>query len=356
MTWASEPLKSNGEPVTSYDVLVYRGGSLAKTVSGVQGTQQQVTGLDTSSTYTFALVAHNNVGASPQGARSNPVTPYGRPGAVSNLSAAPANTTGNGGQVQLSFSPATANGDPVSGYQYSIDGGSSWGSLASDKTVSGLQNGTTYSFLVRAVNSAGPGPSSNRASANPYGQPKTPVANAATDGIRVKMTWNTGGYDNGRPSTVSVTIDGNAVANDGAATVGNGPDEAHSITVKACVQGEPTNCSSKSDSARTASPSASLAQGPRVTSDPQCASNACYYFDITARNFHPNASVFVQCWNNAGGDHVFASFHATTDANGYFNQNSGCYLGHNAINPWSAGWATLDDGRGGTARTNNYTW
>lgn len=354
VAWASEPLKNNGEPVTSYDVLVYEGGSIAKTVTGVTGTRQQVTGLNNSSTYTFALVAHNNVGASPEGARSNPVTPYGRPGAVTNLSATPANTTGSGNQVQLAFSPAASNGDPISGYQYSIDGGGSWSGLASNKIVGGLQNGTDYSFLVRAVNSAGPGPNSNAASANPYGQPKTPVANAATNGIHVNMTWNTGGYDNGRATAVTVTIDGNTVANDGAATVGNGPDEAHSITVKACVQGEPTNCSSKSDSARTASPSASLAQGPRAN-DPQCTSNACYYFDVTGRNFHPNTRVSVQCWID-NPTHVFASYTASTDANGYFRDNQHCFLGKNNINPWSNGWATVDDGRGGTARTNNNTW
>jgi hypothetical protein len=207
---------------------------------------------------------------------------------------------------------------------------------------------------VRAVNSAGPGPNSNRASANPYGQPKTPVANAATNGIHVDMTWNTGGYNNGRPSTVTVTIDGNTVANDGAATVGNGPDEAHSITVKACVQGEPTNCSSKSDSARTASPSATLVQGPRAN-DPQCTSNACYYFDVTGRNFHPNTRVSVQCWID-NPTHVFASYSHVTDANGYFRDNQHCFLGKNNINPWSKGWATLDDGKGGTARTNDATW
>ncbi|WP_430296438.1 Ig-like domain-containing protein [Sinomonas sp. B1-1] len=355
VTWASEPLKSNGEPVTGYAVKVYRNGALEKTTAQTAQTSLQVTGLDNSSSYTFSVVSSNKVGSSPEGARSNAVTPYGRPGAVTTLSATPYDTTGDGHQVKLAFTAPADNGDAISGYQYAVNGGG-WQNLAASRVVGGLANGTNYSFMVRAVNSAGPGPNGNSDAANPYGRPQTPVASAAQNGIRVNMTWNTGGYDNGRPTNVTVTIDGGQVANDGAATVGNGPDEAHSITVKACVQGEPTNCSTKSDSARTASPSATLAQGPRAN-DPQCTSNACWYFDVTGRNFHPNTRVHVQCYiDSAPNPHVFAEYWDTTDGNGYFRNNQYCFLGKDSINPWSNGWAVVDDGKGGRARTNNNTW
>ncbi|MEA5453525.1 Ig-like domain-containing protein [Sinomonas sp. JGH33] len=356
VSWASEPLKDNGEPVTGYVVKVYRNGAYEKSTPQTSSTTQRVTGLDTSSTYTFTLTSVNAVGPSPESPKSPAVVPYGRPGAVNNLSASPTNTSGSGHQVQLSYTAPSSNGNSISGYQYSTDGGTSWNQLASNNVVSGLSNGQNYSFTVRAVNAAGPGLASNSAGANPYGAPLTPVVSASQNGIRVDMRWNTGGYDNGRPTTVSVTIDGSPVANDGAQTVGNGPDQAHSITVRACITSEPSNCTSNTASARTASPSATLSQGPRAY-DPQCTSNACYYFDVRGYNFHPNSTVTVQCWNDSSPNpHVFASYTDTTDANGYFRNNSHCFLGRASINPWSAGWATITDSQGSSARTNNSSW
>ncbi len=358
VAWASEPLKNNGDPVTGYVVKVYRNGAFEKQTPRTTATSQQVTGLDNASTYTFSLVSYNTVGASPEGARSNGVVPYGKPGAPTNLTARPTNTSNAGQQVQLDFTAPASNGDAISGYQYSVNGGT-WQSLSSNRVVGGLTNGTQYSFTVRAVNSAGPGPASNADSANPYGQPRNPVVSASQDGIRVQMQWNTGangGYDNGRESVVTVAIDGNQVANDGAATVGDGPDQAHSIRVTACVKGEPTNCSTNSASARTASPSANLAKGALTQGASGCPSNNCYWFDVTGRNFHPNATVTVKCWNDGGSPHVFAQYTDQTDANGYFRNANDCYLGKDSNNYWNNGWVTVDDGRGGTARSNNNTW
>lgn len=79
---------------------------------------------------------------------------------------APTNLTGVAGdrKVTVSFvAPAQTGGAPITGYQYSLDGGVSWasaGTAASPVIITGLINTATYFIRLRAVNSVGPGPSS----------------------------------------------------------------------------------------------------------------------------------------------------------------------------------------------------
>ena len=84
--------------------------------------------------------------------------------------------------VTLTWSASDTGGAPITGYEYrrSADGGTTWspdwGAIADSApgganddsfTVSGLTNGTQYTFEVRAVNKAGDGAVSNRAMATP---------------------------------------------------------------------------------------------------------------------------------------------------------------------------------------------
>jgi hypothetical protein len=64
----------------------------------------------------------------------------------------------------VTFSGATPGSTAITGYQYSIDGGSTWtdsGSSTSPITIAGLTNNVTYQVAVRAVNATGPGATSN---------------------------------------------------------------------------------------------------------------------------------------------------------------------------------------------------
>jgi len=67
-------------------------------------------------------------------------------------------------------------------------------------TIEGLDNGTSYTFTVRAANSAGLSPQSAPSSpAIPFGKPKPPTGVKATPGQEsATITW-TPGSDNGRP-------------------------------------------------------------------------------------------------------------------------------------------------------------
>src|SRR5947208_579858 len=89
------------------------------------------------------------------------------------------------GQVSLSWSPPTSNGGAaIIGYDV-FQGGSA---------VSGLVGGTTYSFTVTAVNSAGEGPASRAASATPTAAITTPGApnglSASPGDGKVTLSWS----------------------------------------------------------------------------------------------------------------------------------------------------------------------
>ena len=88
------------------------------------------------------------------------------PGAPRNLTAA-----GGDGQAVLTWdAPASDGGAEITDYEYRINGRGPWisiGSTLTTHTVTGLVNGTEYTFQVRAVNAAGRRGSSNRIEAKP---------------------------------------------------------------------------------------------------------------------------------------------------------------------------------------------
>ncbi|MGE3340405.1 MAG: fibronectin type III domain-containing protein [Candidatus Altimarinota bacterium] len=101
--------------------------------------------------------------------------PASEPGAVSDLAA----TSGQDTQVPLTWSAPASNGDPITDYivEYGATSGfpgnaqvfSDGVSASTGATVTGLTNGTQYSFRVFAVNGIGTGLSSNVATATPQG-------------------------------------------------------------------------------------------------------------------------------------------------------------------------------------------
>ena len=114
------------------------------------------------------------------------------PGAVTNLTATPGD-----GQVMLSWT-APADGGAVVSYAYSMNAGVSWTDIADSTaattsyTVMNLTNGQTYSFIVRADNTAGPGGASNEISATPMAPalPAAPAGLTATAGdAQVVLKW-----------------------------------------------------------------------------------------------------------------------------------------------------------------------
>jgi hypothetical protein len=118
-----------------------------------------VTGLEDGATYTFTVKAVNGVGASAPSAASNAIITATVPQAPTAVSASRGN-----GEVLVSWSPPSSDGGAaITGYDITGEPGDLFATAsgaASSLTMTGLSNGTTYTFSVTAHNAVGSGPAS----------------------------------------------------------------------------------------------------------------------------------------------------------------------------------------------------
>ncbi len=172
---------NGGSAITSYTVTPYIGTTAQKAtvVSGTPpATTTNVTGLTNGTAYTFTVSATNGVGTGSASAASGAVTPVA-PTAPS----APAGVTATAGDASATVSwIAPANGgSPITIYTVTpyLAGVAQTPTQvagsppAPTATVSGLANGSSYTFTVSASNVVGAGPASAHSS------PVTPVAATA---------------------------------------------------------------------------------------------------------------------------------------------------------------------------------
>lgn len=170
----SPPASDGGSPITSYVVSSDVGN---KTATGTTS-PITITGLTNGTTYRFKVQAANAAGTGPASALSDQVTPVGLP-APPKISSVKA---GNA-EVQVTFLPSPSDGgSPITSYTVTSKPGQK---KATDKTspitVTGLTNGTAYTFTVVATNAIGTGPASGpSAGATPALPPGAPTNVTAT--------------------------------------------------------------------------------------------------------------------------------------------------------------------------------
>ncbi|MDQ1634069.1 MAG: large repetitive protein, partial [Frankiaceae bacterium] len=149
------PSTSPQSPVTGYDVSVVGSSGPAVHV-GPSATSATINGLKNGQSYAFSVQASNANGAGPSATSALvtpavPLTPPGPPTAV----------VGHAGSTSATVTwlpPASNGGSPITGYTVTSspdDRSTTVGGSAVSAQLTGLTNGTSYTFTVRATNAKG---------------------------------------------------------------------------------------------------------------------------------------------------------------------------------------------------------
>jgi fibronectin type 3 domain-containing protein len=181
---------------TSYTVkrATSSGGAYTNVATGVTATGYVNTGLTNGTTYYYVVSAVNTAGSS---GNSNQVS--ATPQATVTIPAAPTNLTAAAGNAQVSLSWTASSGATSYTVKRATSSGGTYTNVATGVTSTsytntGLSNGTTYYYVVAAVNTAGSSANSNQASATPQSTvtiPQAPANLTATAGnAQVALSWS----------------------------------------------------------------------------------------------------------------------------------------------------------------------
>jgi YD repeat-containing protein len=181
-SWAAA---TDNVAVTGYEYSINAGASWVTASSGVS-----IAGLTNGTTYTVLVRARDAAGnwGNPSSA-SFTTTDTAAPSAPGT----PSFSSITGTSVVASWSAATDNVG-VTGYEYSINGGSSWVGATSGVSIAGLTNGTSYTAQVRARDAAGnwSSPSSATFSTTDTAAPSAPgtPSFSSITGTTVVVSWS----------------------------------------------------------------------------------------------------------------------------------------------------------------------
>jgi hypothetical protein len=165
---------SNGSPITGYTITTTPGG-FTKTVDA-DTTSTTIDGLTNGTDYTFTVTATNAIGtsaASVPSAKATPTAPATRPDAPTGVTATAANAS-----AVVSWTKPASNGSPITGYVITTAPGGFTKTVDADTTsttISGLTNGTDYTFTVTATNNVGTSAASVPSAKATPTAPATPV-------------------------------------------------------------------------------------------------------------------------------------------------------------------------------------
>ena len=170
---------SGGTP-TQYTITPYIGNAAqATTTVSAPATSATVTGLSSGASYTFTVTASDSAGAGPASEASNAITPTS---ATAPTAPTEVTAVAGSGSATVSWTAPSNGGSQISKYTVTPYVGStahtatvvSGAPPTTSATVSGLTNGTSYTFKVSATNEIGEGPQSSASSAvTPTAAPET---------------------------------------------------------------------------------------------------------------------------------------------------------------------------------------
>ncbi len=160
----TRPASDGGSVISIYTATASPGGQIG-TCTGPAACAITVTGLTNGTAYTFTVTATNAVGTSAASTASSAVTPVGVPDAPTGVSATAGDT-----QATVNFTtPASDGGSAITTYTATASPGGQIGTCTGPAacaiTVTGLTNGTAYTFTVTATNAIGTSAASSASSA-----------------------------------------------------------------------------------------------------------------------------------------------------------------------------------------------
>ena len=208
ITWTA-PSSNGGSPITLYTI-TSTPGNITATSSTV--TPTTVSGLSNNTSYTFVIKATNSAGDSLDSDPSSSITTFDLPGVPTGLSA-----TSSPGAITLTWvAPTNTGGTPITGYNiYDSSGNiynSSTNAFVSDTgsitttgnltiNITGLTDGSTYTFSIKAVNLAGLSSSVSFTSIT-LGLPTAPLNFSGVSGNQqITFSWQVPATTGGSPIT-----------------------------------------------------------------------------------------------------------------------------------------------------------
>ncbi|MEV4496128.1 fibronectin type III domain-containing protein [Micromonospora arborensis] len=181
--------------------------------------------------YAFTVVTVNDKGAgSAASPVSNTVVPFAAPGRPLDLNAG--TVANQPGAVTVQWSPAEANGRPVT--KYLVDVGGRVSEVADTRTtVTGLGNGQNVTVKVKAVNEAGAGPEAT-ATARTVAEPRVTVTGSSATATSATVTFTVDA--GGGQATCSVSTPGKPAKAGACSSItvsGLAPGTSYTFTVTA---------------------------------------------------------------------------------------------------------------------------
>lgn len=194
LTWTA-PASSGGSPIRGYTVSISPATPAA--IFAVVGTTASVFGLANGTAYTFAVTATNAGGTGAASVPSPTVTTPSLPGAPTGLAA----TASDAAVVLVWTEPSSTGGRALTGYTVVPSPAAPsavFAVVGARASITGLANGTAYTFTVHATTTVGNGPSSAPSGA------VTPVAPPSG----LAYSSNPAAYTRGSPVTNTPRIAG----------------------------------------------------------------------------------------------------------------------------------------------------